>query len=62
MPVQDIVIQLENPQIGENEKLALIQRLETVKDFCIKALNREQRKVDISKKPVVKKTVKSRKK
>jgi hypothetical protein len=44
VPIQDIVIQLENSLVGENEKLALLQRLEVIKDFCIKALNREQRK------------------
>ena len=46
VPVQDVVIQLENSQIGENEKMALIQRLETIKEFCIKALNRQQKRDD----------------
>jgi hypothetical protein len=41
----DIVIQLDNLQIAENERMALIQRLETVRDFCIKNLNRLERKI-----------------
>ena len=42
--IHDIIEQLENPNVNENEKMALIQRLDTIKDFCISALNRQQRK------------------
>lgn len=49
--IEDIALQLENPQITENEKMALCQRLEAIKDFCIKTLNRENKKIeDINKK------------
>ena len=55
VPVQDVVIQLENSQIGENERLSLLQRLETIRDFCNKSLIREQRKQEIMQNKVYKK-------
>ena len=36
--VNDIISQLENPKVGENERMALIQRLEATRDHCDKAL------------------------
>jgi hypothetical protein len=63
VPIQDIVIQLENSSVGENEKMALLQRLEVIKDFCIKALNRQQRKDDeVNKKKTTTRIVKIKKK
>ena len=58
--MQDVVIQLENPQIGENERLSLLQRLETIRDFCNKSLIREQRKREIMQKKSDKNRTKSR--
>jgi hypothetical protein len=58
----DIVIQLDNLQIAENERMALIQRLETVRDFCIKNLNRLERKIqDENKKQALKTKVRYKK-
>ena len=58
--INDIVIQLENQQIGENERMALIQRLETVRDFCIKNLNRLERKMQEENKKNAIKALKTR--
>ena len=38
--VHDIIMQLDSPTVGENERMALIQRLEATRDHCIRALNR----------------------
>lgn len=43
-PVKDIIEKLQNERLGENERLALIQRLEVTRDFCINALARELRR------------------
>lgn len=43
--VHDIITQLETAQ--ENERLALIQRLETIRDYCVKTLNRINRENEV---------------
>jgi hypothetical protein len=42
--VLDIITKLNAERLGENERLALIQRLEVTKEFCERALGREQQK------------------
>lgn len=41
--VLDIIEKFNGP-LGDNERLALLQRLEVIRDFCQKVLDREQRK------------------
>ncbi len=45
--VHDIISNLESNSLGENERLALIQRLETIRDFCNKTLNRIAREDEL---------------
>jgi len=45
--VHDIITNLESPILGENEKLVLIQRLETIRDFCVTTLNRINRENEL---------------
>lgn len=52
--IQDIVNQLEHPNVRENERLALIQRLESIRDFVNKALNKDQKKIQENNKPKTK--------
>ncbi len=43
-PVLDTINRLRGERLGENERLALIQRLEVIREFCDKALEREQKR------------------
>jgi hypothetical protein len=47
--ILDITLQLDNPSVRDNERLALIQRIEAIRDCCIKTLSRDQRKQEDSK-------------
>lgn len=40
--VQNTINQLLRPDVGENERLALIQRIEAIRDACQKALDRDK--------------------
>lgn len=54
--VHDIIVALESGSLGENERLALIQRLETIRDTCNVTLTRITREAEI--KPLPKKKFK----
>ena len=42
-PVHDIAEQLESSNVQENERMALIQRLEAICEFCTKTINRAKK-------------------
>lgn len=43
-PVLDMIERLKSDSLRDNERMALVQRLEVTRDFCINALAREQRR------------------